>query len=77
MNSYYTTVGLHREETVEIVNKGTPEEDVVITGKYVFKADDGFKYTVEYTYDKDGRNVTVSRAPYRRIDPNALKSLVG
>lgn len=76
-HSYYTNVGVYREETVEIINKGTPEEDFTISGTLTFRADDGFKYNIKYTYDKTGRNVTIDRFPFKRIPPNALKSLVG
>lgn len=74
---YGTSTGIMREETVGIRNKGTPEEMVVINGKIVFLAEDGFRYTIKYSFDENGRNVKVSRLPWRRIDPNALKSLIG
>lgn len=76
-NSYSTSVGVYREETVEILHKGTPEEEYVISGVLTFKADDGYKYNIKYTYDKSGSNVIFDRFPIRRIPPNALKSLVG
>lgn len=74
---YRTINGVHRTETIEIINKGTPEEEYIITGLFGFKADDGYKYTVKYSYDKNGSNVIVDSFPIRRIPPNALKSLIG
>lgn len=76
-NSYRTSVGVYREETFEILHKGTPEEEYVISGVLTFKADDGYKYNIKYTCDKNGSNVILDRFPIRRIPPNALKSLVG
>lgn len=66
-----------REEKLEVVNKGTPDEKEVISGIFQVKGDDGYKYFVRYTIDKEGTKIDVDRAPIRRIPPGALKSLVG
>lgn len=76
-NSYRASNGVSREETVQITNEGTPEQDVIISGKYLFTADDGYRYVVKYSYDKNGSNVIIDQFPVRRIPPNALKSLIG
>lgn len=68
---------MNREESVEVKNRGTPEEEFVFTGSYSFRAEDGFKYIVRYTLSKTGSDVTIDRIAIHRIPPNALKSLVG
>lgn len=60
-----------------MLNKGQPDENEVISGVVEVKGDDGYKYFIRYTIDKNGSQVEVDRAPIRRIPPNALKSLVG
>lgn len=66
-----------REETLELVNKGTSDEKEVISGVVGFKGEDGYKYFVRYTIDNEGTKIEVDRVPIRRIPPSALKSLVG
>lgn len=62
---------------LEIKNKGTPEEETIVIGSYSFKGDDGYRYTIKYTIDKSGKHIEIDRAPFRRIPPSLLKSLVG
>lgn len=66
-----------RQETLEIKNKGTPEEETVITGVILFKGDDGYRYFIRYTIDKSGNHIEIDRAAIHRIPPSLLKSLVG
>lgn len=68
---------MHREEKLEVVNKGQPDENEVLSGVLEVRGDDGYKYYIRYTIDKSGSQILVDRAPIRRIPPNALKSLVG
>lgn len=68
---------IYREETFDIKNKGTPQEETVVTGLYLFKGEDGYKYYVNYTINKNGTHVEIDRAPIHRIPPSTLKSLVG
>lgn len=72
---------IYREETYEVKNKGTPEEETILDGVYRFKAEDAYRYSIKYTIDKNGTKIDVSREslqpPHHRITPNALKSLVG
>lgn len=66
-----------RDETFEIKNKGTLDEETNVTGQYSFLGDDGYKYFIKYTIDKSGNHIEIDRAPFRRIPPSLLKSLVG
>jgi hypothetical protein len=42
------------EEIGTLLNQGTPEEELVVIGKYSFVADDGKIYTTNYRADKNG-----------------------
>lgn len=75
--SLHLSNSITRDETFEIKNKGTPEEEIVVTGEYVFKGDDGYRYYIKYSIDADGTHVTVDSTAIHRIPPSALKSLVG
>lgn len=66
-----------REENIEILNRGTDEEEIVVTGYYVFKGDDGYRYTVKYIADRNGYNATVDKTYFKRISPSLVKSLIG
>lgn len=68
---------MFREETFEIKNKGTPEEETFLNGQFVFKGDDGYRYYIKYTIDKNGVHAEVDRTLIHRIPPSTLKSLVG
>lgn len=48
-----------------IKNKGTEDEEIVISGHYSYKGSDGLIYNVNYTADKNGYHATVD-AP--RVD---------
>lgn len=74
---YFVTNSIRREESYEVKNKGASDEEIVLTGVYSFKADDGYKYFIQYTIDGNGTTIDVSRTAIHRIPPNALKSLVG
>lgn len=66
-----------REEKLDVLNKGTPNEETSITGEWTFKADDGYKYYIKYRVDKTGTHIDIDKTPIKRIPPNALKSLIG
>lgn len=74
---YSVSAFIYREETYEVKNKGTPEEETILNGFYRFNAEDGYRYFIKYTIDKNGTKIDVSRLLHHRIPPNALKSLVG
>lgn len=75
--SFTLSNSVYREETFEIRNKGTPEEETYLNGQYAFKGDDGYKYYIKYIIDKDGIHTEVDRLLIHRIPPGTLKSLVG
>lgn len=66
-----------REETFEIKNEGTPDEEKIVFGQFSFKGDDGFKYFIKYRVDKEGSHVEIDSVYVHRIPPSTLKSLVG
>lgn len=69
---------VRREEKLEVINKGQADQYELYSGFYVVKGEDGYKYFIRYTIDNNGKiQICVDRAPFRRIPPNALKSLVG
>lgn len=49
-----TSDGQAKEETGEIVNKGTENEALEVHGSYSYIGDDGQEYIVEYTAGVDG-----------------------
>lgn len=61
-----------REEVGMLMNKGTPEEELVVMGMYSFVGDDDATYITMYRADKNGYQpkLTVNRN-------NLIKSLVG
>lgn len=75
--SYLTKYSHFREETVQVNNRGTLDEEITVHGLYIFNAEDGYKYFLRFLADKDGLNVSAYNLPIRRIPPGALKSLVG
>lgn len=68
---------VHREETFEIRNKGTLEEETFVNGLYWFKGIDGYRYTIKYTIDKNGTHTDIESFYIHRIPPTLLKTLVG
>lgn len=68
---------VHREETVEIRNKGTPDQEPFVNGLYWFRGADGYRYTVKYAIDKDGIHTDIETLYIHRIPPTLLKTLVG
>lgn len=76
-NSYSTNIGVYREESFEILNRGNSNEEFVLNGELRFNGDDEYHYTIYYGYDKSGRNVTIDYFAFDRIPPNTLKSLIG
>lgn len=76
-NSYSTNVGVCRDESFEILNRGSAYEEVILNGEITFSADDKYQYTIYYGYDKGGRNVTLDYFVFDRIPPSVLKSLIG
>lgn len=75
--SFFVSNSVNREETLEVKNKGTPDEETVVNGKYSFKGDDSYKYFIKYTIDKNGIHIDIDRLLFHRIPPSTLKSLVG
>lgn len=84
---YELSDGQYREETINIIGDGTPDEEIVVTGEYSFTVD-GNTYLVKYTADKNGYHAETIRnpAPFSQMEvpvrsfalsPNILKSLVG
>ncbi|XP_055325635.1 uncharacterized protein LOC129579504 [Sitodiplosis mosellana] len=71
------TNSVFREETFEIRDKGTPEEETFVNGQYWFKGDDGYKYYIKYTINNNGVHTEIDRTLIHRIPPSTLKSLVG
>lgn len=76
-NSYSTNVGVYRDESFEILNRGSAYEEFVLNGELRFSADDKYQYTIYYGYDKNGRHVTIDYFVFDRIPPSVLKSLIG
>lgn len=79
--------GQYRQEEVRVVNQGTDDEHIVVTGRYSFIGTDGVRYEVNYVADKNGYRVAPPTpsigaaggfAPQPLgIDPNLVKSLFG
>lgn len=64
---------LHRTESVVVGSN----KEITINAKFVFIAEDQLKYHWYIDYENNDYNVTYCAAPFRRIPPSALKSLVG
>lgn len=87
-NSYDLSDGQYRQEETKILNRGTDDEQIVVTGRYSYVGTDGRLYEVTYVADKNGfhivRPIAVDApseiltpdAPVS-IDPNLIKSLFG
>lgn len=75
--SLTTSHNVHREETFEVRNKGTPQEETVLNGLYWFTGADGFRYTIEYTIDKNGIRTGINLTEFNRTPLPLLKILVG
>lgn len=52
--SYEQSDGQKRDETAELKNEGTDDEELAVTGSFSFISPDGHTYRVDYTADKDG-----------------------
>ncbi|KAL2723273.1 flexible cuticle protein 12-like [Vespula maculifrons] len=52
--SYEQSDGQKRDETAELRNEGTDDEELAVTGSFSFISPDGHTYRVDYTADKDG-----------------------
>lgn len=46
--------GQMRQEVGVLMNKGTPDEELVVMGMYSYDGDDGNTYTTMYRADKNG-----------------------
>lgn len=70
--------GQTRAETVEIVNKGQPDEHIKVNGSYSYETN-GITYEVKYTSGKSGYRAKVETIlpGMKRINTSLLKSLVG
>lgn len=83
--SYTQSDGQSREETINIINKGTPEQELIVEGKYSYTLENGEEYTVQYKADKKGFQPTIERGSkfakqtpsVSRLSPNLAASLVG
>lgn len=65
-----------------LMNPGTPEEELVVVGRYSYKGEDDSVYTVMYMADKNGyrpktmfKSATMNKKSM--LSKNALQSLVG
>lgn len=70
-------LAVYRREKLEVKNKGTADEETVVTGFYSFLGEDEYKYFIRYTIDKKGSHIEVDPVLFERIPPSTLKSLVG
>lgn len=66
-----------RSEVGMLMNKGTPEEELVVMGMYSFVGDDNNTYITMYRADKNGYRpkLTIQRNAAQKS--NLIKSLVG
>lgn len=69
----YARNSLRREESVTVNTKN----EVVVHSVINFRAEDQLQYKWHIVYEHENYNVTVDAYPFRRIPPNALKSLIG
>lgn len=65
-----------------LMNPGTPQEELVVVGRYSYKGDDDSVYTVMYIADKNGYNpkTMFKSAKLNKksmLSKAALQSLVG
>lgn len=65
--------GLSREEYVTV----DQNKIVVVNAVIHFKAEDQLKYNLFIVFEDGNYNATIDAYPFRRIPPNALKSLIG
>lgn len=80
--SYETEDGQVREEMGIIMNPGTPNEELLVMGRYSYTGNDENVYTVMYTADKNGYRPRVmfkskTMPPKKMLEKNLLISLVG
>lgn len=60
MHRYELEDGQFREEEVIILNKGTDEEEIVVTGSYGFWGSDNQLYITKYKADRNGYAASTS-----------------
>lgn len=53
-NRFATSDGVERDETGELVNAGTDNEDFIVKGSYSYTGPDNIVYKVFYVASKDG-----------------------
>lgn len=58
--SYKQSDGQEREETAELRNEGTDDEELAVTGSFSYVSPDGKTYRVDYTADKNGFHPKIS-----------------
>ncbi|KAL7294160.1 endocuticle structural protein SgAbd-6-like [Trichogramma pretiosum] len=58
--SYEQSDGHRKEETAVIVNQGTEDEALEVTGSFQYQTPDGKTYRVDYKADKDGFHPTIT-----------------
>ncbi|KAJ8680370.1 hypothetical protein QAD02_016157 [Eretmocerus hayati] len=58
--SYEQSDGHKKEETAVIVNEGTEDEALEVTGSFQYQTPDGKTYRVDYKADKDGFHPTIT-----------------
>ncbi|XP_062549683.1 uncharacterized protein LOC134214290 isoform X2 [Armigeres subalbatus] len=76
---YATADGHFHEETGMLMNPGTPDEELVVAGKYGYETDDGTEVMVMYVSGKKGYN---AKTKFRKLAESERKkklfaSLVG
>ena len=72
--SYEQSDGQSRKEVGMLMNKGTPDEELVVIGMYSFIGDDNNTYVTMYRADKNGYKPKLT---IMKNKSNLIKSLVG
>lgn len=52
--SYETSNGIAADEQGQLINAGTDNEAIAVTGSFKYVGPDGVTYTVTYTADENG-----------------------
>lgn len=63
--------------TIEIQNKGTNNEQLIVYGELLFEGSDAIFYHIHYDFGLNGSSVSVDSYEFDRIPVATLKSLVG
>lgn len=75
LSSYELSDGQMRQEVGMLMNKGTPNEELVVMGMYSFVGDDNNTYITMYRADRNGYQ---PKLIFKRSNrDNLIKSLVG